>query len=354
MKQQMLVIHQGALGDVVLSFPALLNVKRDRDTCISLLARGQIGNLAQRLGVVDSCFRAESARFTGLFSNELRQGMKQFISRFDAIVIIGFSEELERNIKHHHPCVTLISPRPPVGENTHVADHIIRQIRLRVLNTTDDCVRGLTAYQTVTSGLWHTNEKARPEALLGRNKPAMSPDMGLGAPAHGEGGRSQRPLSVIHPGAGSYRKRWTLDKFVKLAQSLGSTGSGDVLFMVGPAEKDLLPLLADVAAEKHVHVQQVEDLNRVIDLFTQCRCFVGNDSGLAHLAGFVGVPTVAIFGPSSPRRWAPVGRAVKVLRGAPDCPACFETEQDNCEHPRCLTGVSVDQVVEAIGALGAI
>jgi ADP-heptose:LPS heptosyltransferase len=45
----------------------------------------------------------------------------------------------------------------------------------------------------------------------------------------------------------------------------------------------------------------------------QCRCFVGNDSGITHLAAYLGCPTIALFGPTDPRMWGPLGRRVKIL-----------------------------------------
>jgi ADP-heptose:LPS heptosyltransferase len=47
----------------------------------------------------------------------------------------------------------------------------------------------------------------------------------------------------------------------------------------------------------------------------QCRCYLGNDSGITHLAAMLGVPTVAIFGPTDPKIWRPMGPFVKVIQG---------------------------------------
>jgi len=62
----------------------------------------------------------------------------------------------------------------------------------------------------------------------------------------------------------------------------------------------------------------------------------------------MGIPTGAIFGPSSPKRWSPVGRAANVIRGAAECAPCFEVNAVNCEDPQCLSGVLVDTVLEAV------
>ena len=135
-----------------------------------------------------------------------------------------------------------------------------------------------------------------------------------------------------------------------VADAMREINGGKVVFVLGPAEADLLP-----AVKKRVkgrdEIRQLQDLMEVMTLMKAAMGFIGNDSGLAHLAAIMGVPTVAIFGPSSPKRWHPLGRAVRVLRGAADCAPCFEIAKTNCDEPQCLHGVSVDRVLEAAKAV---
>jgi len=79
-----------------------------------------------------------------------------------------------------------------------------------------------------------------------------------------------------------------------------------------------------------------------------------HDSGVTHLVSFMNTPTIAIFGPSSAKRWAPLGGVVKILRGDVDYEPCFETENANCDNPQCLSGVTIDMVLEAMKALNTI
>jgi ADP-heptose:LPS heptosyltransferase len=74
---------------------------------------------------------------------------------------------------------------------------------------------------------------------------------------------------------------------------------------------------------------------------------VGNDSGVSHLAAFLGLPTAVIFGPADPVRWKPVGPSVEMVHPELDCSPCFEIESENCSEPRCLTDASLESVLKA-------
>ena len=105
-------------------------------------------------------------------------------------------------------------------------------------------------------------------------------------------------FAVIHPFSGSSRKNWQLDRFREVSRRLG----GPVRWSAGPQE----PL---------------EDALRFSNLYelacwlATARVYIGNDSGITHLAAAVGIPVVAIFGPTDPAIWAPRGERVRVVSG---------------------------------------
>ena len=101
---------------------------------------------------------------------------------------------------------------------------------------------------------------------------------------------------VMHPFASSVAKRWPLEKFRAVAASLGTP----VKWIAGPGEE--LP-----------DAERFEDLYELGCWIARARAFVGNDSGIAHLAAAVGSPVVAIFLASDPKVWAPRGENVRVL-----------------------------------------
>jgi len=341
MREKILVIHQGALGDVILSFPALLALKEERGACLAMLCKDQIGKVACDLGVATVHFPVERARFSGLFAKDTPLDMQAFIDDYDAAVLIGFSDDMSRRIRQHHRGRTYrIAPRPPSGEEVHVAGHIRRQLEIKgLLRNSDDW--GVRHGERET---WASRTK------VGKGKiGARASSLRHGPVEDSLSLREQDPI-LIHPGAGSRRKRWSVNNFIALAGAVTEMNGEKAVFLLGPAESDLLPVIKK-RVEGKFQIHQLQDLSAAMTFMKAAKCFIGNDSGLAHLAAMMGVPTVAIFGPSSPKRWRPVGKAVKVLRGAPDCAPCFETGKTNCHEPQCLRGVSVDMVLEAAKAV---
>jgi hypothetical protein len=102
---------------------------------------------------------------------------------------------------------------------------------------------------------------------------------------------------VLHPFSGSARKNWPLEKYRELAKSL----PGPVEWLAGPEDP-----LADAV--------RIADLGELAHWLTGARAYVGNDSGITHLAAAVGVPTTALFGPTEPRVWCPRGQNVRLVR----------------------------------------
>ncbi len=323
MTEKILVIHPGALGDLVLSFPVLVSLKHEKKASVALLSSSEVGKIAHELNVVDAHFCLESARFSSLFHEEMTPVVKEFISDYDTIILISLSDTVEGHLRQNHSGkVYKISPRPPVQEETHVAIYMMRQMQ----------AKGLLADCGVRI------------AECGMREPVLA---SCGQVIDQIKSLRDKNLIIMHPGAGSPRKRWPLESFFRVAAIIRGMNLGEVVFVVGPAESDLTPFIK-ARAKECFRVYEVYDLSYLTALVRQARCFVGNDSGATHLAAFMGTPTVPIFGPSSPKRWSPVGRATKVLRGVANCAPCFEIDAVNCEDPQCLNGVSVDMVVDAV------
>lgn len=103
-----------------------------------------------------------------------------------------------------------------------------------------------------------------------------------------------RAFAAIHPFSGGARKNWPLERFQALHLNL------PLEFSAGPDEK--LP-----------HARRFEDLSQLAAWLASASVYIGNDSGVSHLAAAVGTPTVALFGPTRPAVWAPRGPRVKIL-----------------------------------------
>ena len=124
------------------------------------------------------------------------------------------------------------------------------------------------------------------------------------------------PLVIIQPGSGGVEKCWHIDNFYALAEVLSEKGFKP-LFLLGPAEMerfkktmiDRLAVMAGVVSEL--------SLAETFQLLCVADCFVGNDSGITHMAASASVPTVACFGPTDPAIYAPLGPKTEIAKFAP-------------------------------------
>ncbi|MGH7948376.1 MAG: glycosyltransferase family 9 protein, partial [Candidatus Binataceae bacterium] len=114
---------------------------------------------------------------------------------------------------------------------------------------------------------------------------------------------------LIHPGSGSPAKNWPIDRFIALANQLAAT-AGKALIVVGPAEAPLRDQLAGCGAP----VVTSPPLPTLAGLARLASAYVGNDSGVSHLAAATDAPSVVLFGPTDPARWRPLGRACVIRR----------------------------------------
>jgi heptosyltransferase-2 len=129
-------------------------------------------------------------------------------------------------------------------------------------------------------------------------------------------GHGARPVAV-HPGSGGTWKCWPAQRFANLAARLRAP----ILLVEGPADADACRAFAEaLAASVPVARATGMPLSRVAALLSESRGYIGNDSGVSHLAAALGVPTVAVFGPTDPAVWAPLGPEVSVVTARADAP----------------------------------
>lgn len=123
-------------------------------------------------------------------------------------------------------------------------------------------------------------------------------------------------LILFHSGAGGSAKRWPAERFGALIGLLRGAGLSPVV-VAGPADGEAVGALHAAVAGERLVVAPDLALCPLAALSAIARGFVGNDSGLTHLAAVVGTPTLALFGPTDPVVWAPLGPASRVLAARP-------------------------------------
>jgi heptosyltransferase-2 len=154
----------------------------------------------------------------------------------------------------------------------------------------------------------------------------------------------------IHPGSDGRGaiKRWPAQSFMEMARKLVSEQGQTVQFFLGPAE---LNLKSVIVKEKGIEIVEAKSIADLALQMSTCSIFVSNDSGLSHIAAALKLPTVVLFGPTSPEEYIVPTRHVNVSVEGYDCTDCFRTKTCNKSSPTCMKTISVKKVLEVIGEL---
>lgn len=115
---------------------------------------------------------------------------------------------------------------------------------------------------------------------------------------------------AVHPGSGGSRKCWPVSSFAAVIRLLRRLDRR-VLLLGGPADHERIEILQQEQSTPTMLLDA--PLLEVARHLCQCGCYLGNDSGITHLAALLGVPTIAMFRASDPAVWHPVGPSVMVL-----------------------------------------
>jgi predicted lipopolysaccharide heptosyltransferase III len=156
-----------------------------------------------------------------------------------------------------------------------------------------------------------------------------------------------KPFAVIHPAAAFATKQWATENFARVAEELTARGL-TAIAIVSPKEKLVVQSLI---RESSAPVFGLSDLSlpEVTALTSRTRLFVGNDSGIAHIAAAAGAPCVVIFGSSNITHWRPwTTNPNEVVREEMPCQPCHGYFCAEFEKPECILRVPIERVVGAI------
>ena len=280
------IVHQGALGDWVLTFPILRALPSEPLMVVTSPGKGR---LAMRVRAIASVHDAESAGWSRLFGESVtpddallaRDGVAATLD--DASLIVSFvttgRDAWAANVRELAPGAKLVAvaPRPPEDWTEHVTDWHRAQLR----------AQGIALPST-----------AGPRE---RHNPAG-------------------PI-VVHPGSGGREKCWPIERFESLIATLRASGTR-VTPVLGEVEMDRWPRETSERWNSRLGAVMIDSLDTLAGLLTSARLFIGNDSGPTHLAAQLGVPTITFFGPTLPNVWQPIGPRVRVV--APPRPLAMD------------------------------
>ena len=305
------MVHPGGLGDVLLAVPAMARLRtRFPNHRLVLCAEDQIARLLLACGIIDAWTSVQGRACTDLFvgADSATDQVQTWLE--DCDLAIGWMQDLDGKL----------------GETLKAAgvqEVIVRSPFSTALQSTHQCDRFLEAIN---------------EAPVAEGRDVLLPVTehlyGLGQTClEGVGFTNRQPFLIIHPGSGSAHKCVAPKVLAAVVTGLQMSGAIPVI-LEGPADREPVERILQLCEDPPI-VMKGLDLLTVAGVLAQTRLVVGQDSGVTHLAGLLGVRTVAIFGPTDPARWAPRGAHVTVAQGAPClCPSWGDVSE--CEEKPCL------------------
>ena len=157
-------------------------------------------------------------------------------------------------------------------------------------------------------------------------------------------------LVMFQPGARYWFKAWPAERFAALADRLTESFGCRVVIGGSGQEQKLAEEIRRQARSTPTVLAGRTPLRTYAAVLKRCALFVGSDNGPMHMAAALGVPVVALFGPSNPDEWGPRGPQSRVLYKGLDCRRCFHPTCERGEES-CMKRIAVDEVCAAVGAL---
>jgi len=157
----------------------------------------------------------------------------------------------------------------------------------------------------------------------------------------------------IAPGAAyGPAKKWFPERFAAVADRLGGESGAQTILFGSAGDRESTAAVRGSARHPLIDIAGMTNLKEAIALIARCSLFISNDSGLMHVAGALGVPTVAIFGSTNPATTSPVGERSVVIHHDVDCSPCLKPV---CPTDfRCMEMIGVEEVCAAARKLFSI
>lgn len=301
-----LVIHPGAVGDCLLTLPLARFLKEALGLGgVDLMARTDYVGFYPGRTCIDAVRSIDSVEMFRLFAkaDEFHVGDRDpLITTFmDYALIVSFlgtaNSDFEANLTYTVHChrsadVIMMPLKPSEPSEQHVADYYCEQATYQCDILPDGQCRPAKDMILVKPTV--------EDQLLGRKVLAQ---VGVSPPS---------PLLVLHPGSGGREKCWHMGNYLAIAQAMTQRGWA-VTFILGPVEQERLdPAQTEQMAACAPVIKDLR-LSDVVAVLSCAQAFVGNDSGISHLAAAMGVRTCTVFGPSCSAMYQPVGPSVQVF-----------------------------------------
>lgn len=287
MKPRILVIRGGAIGDFLLTLPAIRLLRENFPAAhLEILGYRHIIALADGRFYADATRSIEYSAMAGFFipRSELAPDLTEYFASFQQVVSYLFDPDgfFEANLRRAG-VKNLLPAYAKIDDSEHAARQLARPLQSLALYLEDHAT---TVHPSA-------EDRAFADDFLGANN---------------------TPLIALHPGSGSPRKNWPLESWIALGNWLLVRNPHPRLLLIGgEADYAQLDALSAAWGEASVLVARDLPLPHLAALLARCRLFLGHDSGVSHLAAAAGAPCLLLFGPTDPAVWAPANPHVSTL-----------------------------------------
>lgn len=278
---KILVIRGGALGDFLLTLPAVAGLRQKwPEAHLEMVANTRFGELVTGPGRVDAVRPIDRPGLAGFFAKGgvLEPDWCDYFAGFDLTISYLFDPDglFQANWKRcggEGRYLAVDPTAPTVAAWKHLTDPL-QSLEVR-------------------PGMSHL---LRGETLAGLEESER---------------RGTIPRIVIHPGSGGSRKCWPLEEWLAEIGVWQKNQPMELVWLAGEVEGELLRRLPEnLRSAPHVTMEN-QPLPQVFRLLQSSDLYLGHDSGVSHLAAWSGVPCGLLFGPTDPRIWAPPGSHVR-------------------------------------------
>ncbi len=261
-----LICHRGALGDFILTWPALYCLRKVLPHYQFLgIGRPEYMRLAISLGLLDTCLDNESAGLLDFFCGER---IPEEVGSPEGALLWLTDGQRTVDILRKSASLPVVCIPPFPQTEIHLSQYYCSVVQshftISIPKDLSDCFPART---------------------------------------------SEGSYALIHPGSGSFKKNYSPLFYLDLANVLRRSGYPKVSFIFGPVEKERMNS-EDFDGER---IERPNDVMELADLLSSASLYIGNDSGVSHLAGFVGTPTIALYKTTDPNMWGVLGEKVTYI-----------------------------------------
>jgi heptosyltransferase II len=330
------------IGDVVLSLPAIQSLRKMYPNArITSIVRFPTGQLLNNHTLVDSVVQFPKNKEDGYIKQyNYARGFRKY--KFDLGIIFA-------NSFHSALMLTVMGARLRIGYRTE-GRQILLTHSIPVTVKEKKTLHRVKYFHKILSPL---HSEPTPDCYdLNWTKESS---LGLNKTLHSVGVDKKDFIITIHPGASKLERAWHAERFGILCQNLIKAYSAKILLLGTNEEKLLLDNISSFCPPENIITVIKLNLFEITQLLKASQLFVGNDSGLLHLASLVDTPVVGIFGPGQASTTGPFIEIKKqeiVTRNYP-CSPCNQRFFKECEpslhqKPECIESISVKEVSDAV------